>query len=140
MSSIVDILDANSLMVLATINEDGTPWATPLKFGTINGKVYWRSSEVTIHSQNIARDRRISITVFDNEIRAGTGAKQALYIQSVATKLDDSEQAVILELIGERFSQRDDSMPIYAAAIGDIDENKSTNNRFYSIYKGEDES
>lgn len=131
------VLNQNKYMALATICEDGSPWNVPVKFGVLDDVIYWRSSETTVHSQNIARDGRVSLSICDAEVRPAAGERQAVYVQSVASKVEDADEARVLQEIGERFSHLDDTMPIYCAPIGEPDEARSTSSRFYRTHKEE---
>lgn len=128
------VLDDNSYMTLATVQPDGSPWSVPVKYAVCKGVLYWRSSSASVHSQNIAKDPRVSITIFDATPRAGHKECQAFYLQSTATQLSDSRAAEIVKVVGHRFSKRDESFPIYCAPMGSLDQEKSSDDRFYWIY------
>jgi nitroimidazol reductase NimA-like FMN-containing flavoprotein (pyridoxamine 5'-phosphate oxidase superfamily) len=49
------IVDANRYMTLATADEDGRPWASPVWFATIDRReLFWVSRPDARHSRNIA--------------------------------------------------------------------------------------
>lgn len=50
------LFEENILGTLATVNDDGSPWSTPLHIVTDGEAVYWFSKETAVHSQNITRD------------------------------------------------------------------------------------
>lgn len=129
------VLQGNTYLTLATVCPSGAPWSVPVKYAVHENVIYWRSAETTVHSQNITKDPRVSISIFDIELRQGQDERQAFYLQSTATKLNSEESEKILTIVGHKFSNRDTSSPIYSAPIGRIDETKTTDNRFYNIYE-----
>ena len=134
MNDDIKTLERNDYMTLATVSEDGSPWATPVKFGYHDGLVYWRSDPAATHSQNIERDGRVSMSVYDPQSRPGFEELQAVYIQSQATRLDDEQTQDILQKIGDMFSDKDTHSPVYGAPIGKTDQQRSSDNRFYRFY------
>mgnify|MGYP003582214155 CR=1 FL=1 len=79
------ILTDNLIGAVATINEDGSPWVTPVHIVSDDEAVYWFSSETTQHSQNIERDPRVSLTLNSPDLSRGP---KGVYIQGSAQKLD----------------------------------------------------
>ena len=133
-SEAVNILHKTDYLVLATINSDGSPWTTPLRFAYDSEKIYWVTSEVTIHSQNSALDDRVSITIFDSSQTAEIGTRGALYIQSHAILLVGEEELAARDIFADRFSDIDklgSNVRLYAAVIGIFNEEKSAEQRLY---------
>ena len=139
MSPDSDILHTSEFMTLATICGDGSPWSVPVKFAFYEGNVYWRSSEATVHSQNIARDARVFINIYETAPRHGMPESQAVYLQTAATKLAASQMAAILKVVEHKFSSKDKDSPVYGAPIGIINTHKSSDNRFYRKYDSRSE-
>lgn len=116
---------------LATVNDDGAPCAIPVHLFYDEGVLYWFSREETRHSQNIARDPRVSITMWSAPENA---PPSGLYVQSRAEKLDDDAQKRAEKLVEQRLG----AMPpyfagtrAYAAALGTPDEVHSSTGRWY---------
>ena len=87
-----DILDRIRYVVLGTIDEDGRTRTSPVYF-TPHGyeDLYWVSYADTHHSQNLARDRRLSGVVFDSTRPPGeTGA---VYLTGTAREIAADELA-----------------------------------------------
>ncbi len=77
------IIDASLYMVLATADETGRPWASPVYFAHSGyGEFFWVSSPDAAHSRNIAVRPQISIVIFNSQVRIGTG--QGVYVAAVA--------------------------------------------------------
>jgi general stress protein 26 len=125
------ILDENILGVLATINDDGSPWATPLHVVADSDAVYWFSKNDRTHSLNIERDNRVSLALFSPDESRGP---RGVYINGRAELLGDSGRTEAYKL----FEQRLGTVPsVFAAAsayklrIGTLNEQKSTGNCWY---------
>jgi hypothetical protein len=80
------IIDANLYMVLATADEAGRPWASPVYFAVAGyQEFFWVSSPEATHSRNIAVRPDVGIVVFDSRAPIGTG--QGVYMPAVADQL-----------------------------------------------------
>lgn len=61
------IIDGNRYMTIATVGEDGRPWATPVYFSRDRYRnMYWISSPEAQHSRNIASRPDVTIVVLDS--------------------------------------------------------------------------
>ena len=84
------IVRANQYMVLATGDDAGVPWATPVWFATEDARnLYWVSSPETRHSRNIAARPQVGIAIFDSTQAPGTG--EGVYLSAVATQVPPDE-------------------------------------------------
>ena len=131
MNQVNELFAENILATLATVNADGTPWSTPLHVASDGEYVYWFSKESTVHSQNITRDPRVSLTLFSPDESRGP---KGVYVNGQVELLrGDSEQAA-REIIGMRLGS---FPPAFAAAkayrlpIGVYNAEKSTGNCWY---------
>ena len=87
------LLAENSYCVLATADEAGTPWATPVYFAARDhGELFWVSAADSRHSLNIAVRPDVAITVFDSTVPVG-GA-EALYLVARAGVCGDTGAAL----------------------------------------------
>lgn len=125
------VFDENILGVLATTNEDGTPWASALHVLTDGRAVYWFSKETTEHSQNIARDGRVSLSLFSPDESRGP---KGVYVNGRAEKLsgDDDQQArdVFVKRLGS-LPAAFETATVYRLPIGTYSEQKSTGKCWY---------
>ncbi len=63
----LDLLTKNRYVVLATADEDGSPWATPVWFAADGlHRILWLSWPGSRHSRLIARRPQVALTVFDS--------------------------------------------------------------------------
>lgn len=80
------IIDANSYMTLATADEEGVPWASPVWYAPAgDARFYWVSDPEARHSSNIAARADVGIVIFDSHAPIGTG--QGLYVAAVAEQV-----------------------------------------------------
>jgi hypothetical protein len=75
---------------IATVNEDGSPHASPVLFA-FDGKLhgFWASSPTSQHSQNIVRDGRVFLAVFDSR-----GGHSGLFLSGIAAEVIDQQDIV----------------------------------------------
>jgi hypothetical protein len=84
------VLDANAFMTLATADEAGVPWASPVWFATEDYReFYWVSSPSARHSTNLAVRPDLSIVVFDSTAQPLSG--QAVYMVATAAQVPESD-------------------------------------------------
>lgn len=73
---------------------DGQPWNSPVwaaRDGDLN--LYWSSWIKAVHSENIARNPRVFLTLFDSTRKRGTNNMRCLYLQCTAVAVDESTEA-----------------------------------------------
>ena len=88
-----EIIDAARYMVLATADEDGVPWASPVWFAPDGyTRFLWVSREDTRHSRHLAVRPQLSIVIFDSRAPIGTG--EGVYMDAVAEQLTEAESAI----------------------------------------------
>ncbi len=72
------ILSSHRYAVLATVDPTGAPWATPVWFAHRGlDTLVWVSYPDARHSQALATEPRLAVTVFDSSVAPGHGT--ALY-------------------------------------------------------------
>jgi nitroimidazol reductase NimA-like FMN-containing flavoprotein (pyridoxamine 5'-phosphate oxidase superfamily) len=83
--TVQEIVAASRYMTLATADEAGTPWATPVWFATEDLKhFFWVSKPGARHSLNIAARPEIAIVIFDSTVDPGNA--QAVYMRATAVQ------------------------------------------------------
>jgi nitroimidazol reductase NimA-like FMN-containing flavoprotein (pyridoxamine 5'-phosphate oxidase superfamily) len=94
-----EIIDAGRYMVLATADEQGVPWASPVWFAPDGyTRFLWVSRTDTRHSRNLAVRPQLSIVIFDSSAPISTG--EGVYMDAVAELLAEPEREI------EVFSRR----------------------------------
>ncbi|MBM3210164.1 pyridoxamine 5'-phosphate oxidase family protein [Candidatus Saccharibacteria bacterium] len=114
-----EILDGVRVGSLATVQQDGRPWNTPLHLAFDEENVYWLSSPETVHSKNIAERPQISIVIWSPDKSSGL---KGIYIQSTAQALAgeaaEAGRAVYAEVFGG-ITPHLAAATVYKAKIGD---------------------
>src|SRR5918996_5832155 len=86
------IIDSNRYMTLATANEDGTPWASPVWYAPVEYREFlWVSSPEARHSRNLAVRPELAIVIFDSH---EAGGWNALYLSAIADRLEDVDEGI----------------------------------------------
>ena len=84
------IVDANRYMTLATADENGLPWASPVWYATVDYREFlWVSSPDARHSRNLSVRPEVGIVIFDS--RQTPGAGEGVYLAATAALLPDAE-------------------------------------------------
>ena len=125
------LFDEVVLGALATVNEDGTPWATPLHVFADDEAVYWFSGQEKQHSLNLERDPKGSVTVFSPD--ESDGLKGAFFNGTVEM-LDRSKRSYARELVAKRMGDVPltfESAAAYRLKIGELNRGKSSGKCWY---------
>ncbi len=95
------ILEATSYVVLATADDSGRPWATPVWFAAdALDRLYWLSWPGSRHSVLIEQRPEIALTVFDSTVVPHTGT--AFYATALARRCADEELDEALRIFNRR--------------------------------------
>ena len=95
------LLADNRYVVLATADDDGTPWATPVWFAHDGlDRLVWVSWPGSKHSQNVAVRPDIALTVFDSSVTPGEGT--AFYATARAAECPDDQVDAALAIFEAR--------------------------------------
>ena len=125
------ILDENILGTIATVNQDGSPWSTPIHVFSDNDAVYWFSHLDTQHSLNIENDPRVSLSLFSPDTSRGP---KAVYVNGSASKLDVDETTKAVKLMVVKFGKVPafyEQATAYRLPIGELNRGKSYGNCWY---------
>ncbi|MBN8881130.1 pyridoxamine 5'-phosphate oxidase family protein [Salana multivorans] len=57
---ILNLLSTNNVAVLATVNADGSPAATPVRYYSLGFEIFYTSWNASVKSRNLRRDPRVS--------------------------------------------------------------------------------
>jgi hypothetical protein len=90
-------------MTLATADEHGTPWASPVWFAQPDETTFlWVSDPDARHSRNIAANPTIALVIFDSNVTPGDAA--ALYVAAIAEQSNDGIEAYSQESLRQGLS------------------------------------
>jgi len=129
MEHIKAILADNLIGTVATLNPDGSPWATPVHIFADDEAIYWYSQATHQHSVNAINDPRVSVALWSKS----EGLKGA-YIQGIAEKLDGEAAEKAFSIV----RKPDGTLPPvfentspFRVKIGPSDTSKTSENRWY---------
>jgi nitroimidazol reductase NimA-like FMN-containing flavoprotein (pyridoxamine 5'-phosphate oxidase superfamily) len=91
------LVDEAMYMTLATADDEGRPWASPLWFAASGySQFLWVSDPEARHSRNLAARPEVAIVIFDSTVRIG--AAEAVYVEAVAQEVPapELEQAIAI--------------------------------------------
>jgi general stress protein 26 len=96
------IIDEIAFMTLATVDENGLPWASPVWFAHADySEFLWISRPETRHSRNIATNPQVAIVIFDSRTPINTG--RGVYMDAHAEQLtDEAEIERVMVIFSER--------------------------------------
>jgi len=84
------IIDASRYLTLATSDENGLPWVSPVWYASEDYReFFWVSSPAARHSRNLASRPEVAIVIFDSHQPPGTG--QGVYLSARAEELLEDE-------------------------------------------------
>ena len=129
MESLKDILAGNFIGSIATLNSDGSPWATTVHIFADDDSLYWFSKDTHQHSQNLERDSRVSVSIWAKDDRTKGG-----YISGIVTKLSIEKTTAALEIVEKTLGHIPpyfEGTYAYKLLIGQLDPKKSSPNRWY---------
>jgi uncharacterized protein YhbP (UPF0306 family) len=85
-----EIIAVNRYMTLATADEAGLPWATPVYYAQHDHReFFWVSSPLATHSVNLRTRSAVGIVIFDSQAPVDTG--QGVYLRATAVELGGPE-------------------------------------------------
>jgi hypothetical protein len=84
------IVDALMYMTLATADDDGRPWASPVWYAPATySELLWVSKPDARHSRNLAVRPEVGIVFFDSTVAIGRA--EAVYMEALAEELAGPE-------------------------------------------------
>lgn len=125
------ILNENLVGAIATVNQDNSPWVSPVHIVSDETAVYWFSKETAQHSLNLERDRQVSLSLFSVDLSRGP---KGVYINGSASKLGVNETTEAKKLLEAKIGFIPPNFVEatgYKLEIGEINRGKSTGNCWY---------
>lgn len=87
-----DILHNVTYSTIATVSEDGLPWAAPMftVYDAASQTIYWCAARNSQHGRNIQHNSQAFIVIYDSMAPAGEG--KGIYLRCKANEVVDSMQ------------------------------------------------
>jgi nitroimidazol reductase NimA-like FMN-containing flavoprotein (pyridoxamine 5'-phosphate oxidase superfamily) len=106
------IIDSNRFMTLATADDGGVPWASPVWYAPAEYReFFWASSPEATHSRNLSARPQLAIVIFDSH---EAGGWNALYMSAVGEELADVDEGI------EIYSRRSEAQELPGWAREDV--------------------
>lgn len=129
MDDIKAILKDNLIGTVATLNGDGSPWATPVHIFADDEALYWFSKDTHQHSLNIVLDPRVSVALWSRD-----GGTKGACVSGSAEKLDTEAtlkaQDIVIATVG-KVPPVFENTSAYRVKIGQSDTSRTSENRWY---------
>jgi pyridoxine/pyridoxamine 5'-phosphate oxidase len=95
------LIDEAMYLTLATADNEGRPWASPVWFAPVGySEFLWVSKPEARHSQNLAERPEVAIVIFDSHVQVGAG--QAVYSEALAELVPEAELDDAVATFSER--------------------------------------
>ncbi len=95
------LVDANVYLTLATADDSGRPWATPVWYAARDcDEFVWVSRPDARHSLNIAARPEVGIVIFDSTVPVGGAA--AVYVEPEAEQVGPDDRTNALAIFNGR--------------------------------------
>jgi pyridoxine/pyridoxamine 5'-phosphate oxidase len=100
-----EIVDQSNYMVVATADQSGQPWASPVLYAHLSYRdLFWVSEPDATHSRNLRDRREVGAVIFDSA--APLGERQGVYVLGVARELPAHETTEGIEIFSRRSDER----------------------------------
>jgi nitroimidazol reductase NimA-like FMN-containing flavoprotein (pyridoxamine 5'-phosphate oxidase superfamily) len=88
-----EVIEQITYINLATVSKEHLPWNTAVCFGYDNDyNFYWASDTMAQHSQNLASNSKVFLSIYDSTRKPGTNARRGVFIQAKAFTIDDTKE------------------------------------------------
>ncbi len=99
---IIDVLSKAKMGVIATVNEDGSPYATPINYVLMDGRIFFHGRKEGEKVSNLKREPRCSfnVTITDGFERCGDDAcntttnYESVIVKGRVVEIEDQEMKV----------------------------------------------
>lgn len=88
---ILNLLSSQNMAVVATVNPDGSPSATPVRYFNLGFEIFYSSWNASKKSRNLRRDPRVSAGVFAPLVGQASSRGAQLFGTARTVERDDPE-------------------------------------------------
>ncbi len=88
---ILNLLSTQNLAVIATVNKDGTPVATPVRYYSLGFEIFYTSWNASVKSRNLRRDPRVSAGIAAQLVGQASSRGAQLFGTARTLERDDPE-------------------------------------------------
>lgn len=88
---ILNLLSTHNTAVVATVNRDGAPTATPVRFFSLGFEIFYTSWNESVKSRNLRRDPRVSVGIVAPLVGQASSRGAQLFGLARTLERDDAE-------------------------------------------------
>ncbi|ROR73007.1 pyridoxamine 5'-phosphate oxidase family protein [Bogoriella caseilytica] len=88
---ILNLLSSQNMAVVATVNRDGSPAATPVRYSSLGVEIFYSSWNASVKSRNLRRDPRVSAGIFAPLVGQASSRGAQLFGTARTLERDDPE-------------------------------------------------
>lgn len=88
---ILNLLSSQNMAVIATVNRDGSPAATPVRYSSLGFEIFYSSWNASVKSRNLRRDPRVSAGIFAPLVGQASSRGAQLFGSARTLERDDPE-------------------------------------------------
>lgn len=88
---ILNLLSSQNVAVIATVNRDGSPAATPVRYSHLGFEIFYTSWNSSVKSRNLRRDPRISAGIVAPLVGAASSRGAQLFGTARTLERDDPQ-------------------------------------------------
>lgn len=105
---LVRLIFSSSFMTLATADDDGVPWGSPVEFVCDESlRFYWVSVFDARHSRNVEANPHAALSIYDSTQTPGVAAVQGLYGEGPVEMLRGSDLEALRPILNRWVEWRD---------------------------------
>lgn len=97
---ILNLLSSQNMAVVATVNRDGSPAATPVRYFSLGFEIFYTSWNDSVKSRNLRRDSRVSAGIFAPLVGQASSRGAQLFGTARTLERDDPAAAEYWEAVG----------------------------------------
>lgn len=108
-NEIISFIDTRRSLQLATMGEDGYPYASYAPFARDDTSLYVLLSDIAVHGLNLAKDARASALIIEDEDQAGelyARIRVCYQVQAKELEVVDSDWQTAVDLLASRHGER----------------------------------
>lgn len=88
---ILNLFSAQNMAVVATVADDGSPVATPVRYFSLGLEIFYTSWNASVKSRNLRRDSRVSAGIFAPLVGQASSRGAQLFGKARTIEFDDPE-------------------------------------------------
>ncbi|MDQ2740672.1 MAG: pyridoxamine 5'-phosphate oxidase family protein [Actinomycetota bacterium] len=110
---ILNLLSTHNLAVVATVNKDGSPTATPVRYFSLGFEVFYTSWNASVKSRNLRRDPRVSAGIVAPLVGQASSRGAQLFGTARTLARDDQDAGQYWEAVRWQSDHAERGLPLH---------------------------